>query len=283
MQSERQQVAMGAAIGGMIGLMMALTVSVWLSWFGLIIGALVGYVISDWQQVIEKVPEAIGESWNWIRKSRGWVKKPHPFWLFAFIVWCIVTAALLYAYKIEPCPLPTLILTIIVGPFMVSFISTAFFLISADAGGSVLPLGRKLYWTPSEYYESKGKPNAQAEGRTAVWVSYRLVYGLALWGILVGVVRAAHFLRGVVVSVPCFITRLVRLIHSDKRLLAGLHAAFAVVVVYGWMWFVYGASLPHVPPSLKLGAIVSGGIVGYVIGLCHHSIYTKYLNQHIEA
>ncbi|MDQ3014524.1 MAG: hypothetical protein M3Q73_01520 [bacterium] len=278
--TERSHVGMAAALGAFSGMLMVLSIQPSWWWLGALGGAIVGYIAYDPRKVLEAIPRAIEDSGKRAMAVWTWLSSPHPFWLWTVVVW--ISGCLLGLYLEQVTPARNRYefwLFMVIGPAILAFLADAMLFFLALAGSSNHWLGWKIYWTPSEWFSIPDSPFGRKKtyseirkGRSPRPLSYRLIYGLALWGIVVTVVIMLENVRDTIRGLPRFLWNLILRIHRDERLVGALDAWIGVVIT--WVCLQSGWGKEHIAPTAKIIALMAApGIGGLIAMYIHYPMY----------
>ncbi len=236
MKKQLQKVFVACALGAFIGSLVALQLNHYFWWVGLFVGGLVGYFTYEFKEVLRAIPEA----WRTVTS-----------WRPDFEYWKALGKASIYS---------TIFFSVITVPFAMLFlliseigVAVAYLLLTPLAG--LLMARSVLCGCGREKYQSKVQEQRKLARHNALFVYFWYLPKLTLKGVWWTVL---HIPAGIVL-LSCFIWQVVKLIHSDERLLCGVDAAIGALVGY------------------LVGNALIGALFGGVFGVANFELVSKLL------
>jgi len=286
---ETKKIAIACFVGAAIGTVIALSVAPLFWWLGMLAGFGAGYLCYDLKEVREKAPIAWTAARKGSRYSLDWLKRPHPFLCLYLMT---IPALVSVSVKLLPWREDLLFREKIVFAFILGAIST--FMITMIVAILVEKEAerKRCFWQPSlsRIWTNKEITAMIEKGYTQICPNYRNIYGLLLtglkhlvWGaientpkVLKGIgIELFYILRFLLWDLWVFMARffwiLLKLIHSQKRVLCGIDSAIGVFVTY----LLLGTKA--VTPGQQVMVVICGGIIGAVVGVLNYEIISKRL------
>ncbi|MDP2638903.1 MAG: hypothetical protein Q8P06_01905 [Candidatus Azambacteria bacterium] len=284
----------------------ALTVNLMFWWLGIIAGFAGGYLAYEFREVLRAIPVAWSATRKGINtagqnvfnsifnSSKNWLAKPHPFYYPAAIIVApfsllgIYLLLLLIADSLANSDLSLIpkgilftiiLIELLVAALMSPVIIIPFIAFFAFIGARV---GEHCYWYPftaggftmGEVGEGEKFEELQKKGYSETILTFKNVIrwtlkgvGLSIWFFVWPLWKNLFKeLWFVICPLSDFLWKLVKIIHSNKRLLCGIDAAIGGGVTYLWL----------VPSSITFweGFLLSvfGGLIGGLIGVFNYKI-----------
>ncbi len=246
--TETKKIALACAVGGAIGTAVALMVAAAFWWLGLLAGFCAGYVSYEFRAVLRAIPEALRETSGALADFFG---EAHPIMYPSFGVFLLgMYGMVVHLHGWKP------------GTEWVrwplGFIA---------AGFAVLLFHMVLATAYRRRYRAECGMNIEdAMGLMVdgdweyrdVLVMFLTGMGIVTWGIITFPFR--------------FLVALIRLIHSDKRLLCGLDSALGTGVVYLTLIRPHQAEMTA---GQMVVALVATAAMSAVLGIVNYEVVSK--------
>jgi hypothetical protein len=304
--SELQKHMLSSAVGAGIGAAACLLLSPALWWLGILAGFAGGYLSYEFREVrvvtrriaLERLDAEI----EGCRRITVWLRKPHPFWLVA-VVGCAGAFGLVqYSIRGLMADDPVFYdegwvfgylmcaIVIVVSTFALTLIWSGIFLTLAVAGARK----KKTRWRPGEFWDIEEKVALREQfkndylqyltcedderlrkkmGPFKEWAEVPPTYGNIFFLAVVGVGVCIWRIVSSPVTLPIIfgrgVWRIICLIHNDHRLVCGMDAAFAVVIVF---WYLISHQVrfsEHDAFMEFLFVLHASSAIGAIIGLWH--------------
>lgn len=272
---EAKKVEFGCCVGVPVGLFVAWLFAPLFWWLGILAGFCAGYSIYDLREIPANAPLA----WKRAKKRSieflNLLKKPRPF----FYPFLIVGATLIFSipkfmwthqgfFFKEETVLTKKIFTISVVSFFLFIPVESILLLSmfklAEYGAK---RKGKWYYAPADRVYLFGTSQFEP-------VSYKNIYGFMFVGLIYSLLLGVMAMPKILGFVFCeiwmligrFVWHLVKLIHSQGRVICGIDCALGVFITY--KLFGHG-----VETTSELGLLlVCGAVIGWTIGHIHCKI-----------
>ncbi len=290
---ETRKLAVALFIGTAIGLIVALFASPAFWWLGLLAGFAGGYLSVEFRDVLGAIPLAFravtGDRYKRaLTHAKDWFARPHPFFYPALVLAIPISilgvdmgAVLQYLSEGKTLWAAGGFLLwwfLFVGLVLViSFV----ILLLADLGvksehsywSEIYILGSDATYGPGDQKELQAKgyrPQPITYGNLPRWIIRGL--GVVVWSVTVAVTAnvvnlMVDFLR----FSGRFTWKMVKLIHSEKRLLCGTDSAIAVGVSY----ILFAAGATTLVEQVVL--VLFGGLLGAALGVANFELVSKRL------
>ncbi len=282
---ETKKIAVACFVSGALCCFIALMVSPPYWWLATLAGIAGGYVGYEFREFLAAVPAAArtvlregGYAANRlkgrVKELRVWFREPHPFfYLFATLLGLWMTVPTLIpgfflnsAGEMIP---PSVIVALAIVAFVLGVIAcgvlTAPFLFLALIGAKA----RRCYWSPSDYWTDEEISAKARTGYRVVPTTYKHIYlfmVVGLWRVFrfsVWVIPKGLVLGALSFAVLCgkVAVRVLRLIHSEKRVLCAVHGTLGGTLSY----LTLGGSASSLPEQAVV--VLSGGLLGALFGV----------------
>jgi len=248
------KIGIACFIGGAVGTAVAIAGTPALWWLGLLAGFCGGYISYEFREVLRAIPTACeyakSGSWTTIKFVFG----PHP-----LLHICLVPAAIL--------PVVFLFSGMLAEGKMVRamvIFSVLGYLLSLAYVPTVMTWGARML-DEMEYH---------GDNQFIFVTDHLKTYRQAVRWLIAGIVLPAKaVVTFIFLHAPPLIVRfawkLVKLIHSDKRMLCGINAAIGVGVAFTML------VTPEMALYQLLVVIASGGLIGATFGMLSYEVVSK--------